>query len=347
MKVILELLGDASRVLNGVEGMEDFRPDSRDRVRKLLEQIRLEAERILESDAGQNESEDEGRTRFLQRAMEAIASRDHDVARGILEDAVIAYPDDFEFWNYLGLVCWEQEELEPAQTAYHRAVKLVFGDELDAKCVDSDADPALRAVEGRALALYRLGRWDQALEYFHWLGKHFPGEYVGCRYLAGEIHHLRGDIDEAIKRYLQVPVEPAVLYNLGLAYFENHELEKAAQTLIRAFVSNVHIGVELLSRYSSQDGCTPGYLGSRAYAEEFVEACRRLWHRAPGSLRFLEQCFDHDTVCRHLDRCREQGGTQLLQAGDGRTGCAGWLEQLMDDASLDKLSARVVKRVVC
>lgn len=346
MKVLLELLGDAGRVLDGVEGLSDFRPESRDRVRELLRQLKAESERILDTDA-QDEIGDDERELFLTRALEAISSKEHDVARGILEDAVSEFPEDFEFLNYLGLVTWEQGDLQAAEVAYHRAVQVVFGDELSRECVDGESDSALRAVEGRALALYRIGEYDRALEYFEWLGEHFPGEYVGCRYLAGEICHLQGDIEAAIDWYERVPVEPAVLYNLGLAHYQNHALEDAAYTLIRAFVANVHIATSLLGHYSSQKGCTPGYLGSRNYAEEFVDACRRLWHQAPGSLQFLERCFDHGLVRTHLDRCGERGGPRLLQSGEGATGCRGWLEQLQDESTLRTMSQQVLRRIRC
>ncbi len=343
MKVLLELLGDASRVLTSVEGLGDFRPESRERVRKLLTQLKLESERILESQV--KETDKEGREIFLQRALEAISTRDYEVARGILEDAVSAFPDDFEFLNYLGLIAWEQEDLRGAEEAYRGAEQVVFEDGFDVTRVDGEGDAVLRAVEGRALCLYRMGEWRRALESFKWLGENFPGQYVGCTYLAGEIHHLLGEIDEAIECYEAVPVEPAVLYNLALANYENSELEKAAFTLIRAFVSNVHIVSFLLGRYAYRKPCTPGYLGSETYAEEFANACLRLWHRAPGSLNFLETCFDHGLIRSHIQSCSEEGGTRLLQVGDGTMECDGWLDQLQDRSTLQNMTRRVLDRI--
>lgn len=344
MKVILELLGDTTRILNGVEDLEDFRPDSRDRVRELLQQLQLESQRILETEQPESDA-DEQRQRFLTRALEAITSKEHEVARGILEDAVSEYPRDFEFLNYLGLVCWEQGAIADAESAYHRAVQVVFGDELSRDCVDSGDDTALRVVEGRGLALYRMGELDRALECFEWLGEYFPQNYVGCRYLAGEIHHIQGNIEKAIQRYRRVPVEPAVLYNLGLAHFQSHRLDDAVEVWIRAFVANLHVASMLLDRNPSHEGCTPGYLGSKEYAGEFVDACLRLWHRAPGSIRFLSRCFDHDAVQKHLEQCSERGGAGLLHSGDGAMGCAGWLDQLQDDATIRRLTRRVTERL--
>lgn len=344
MKVLLELLGDTSRILSGVEGMDDFRPDTRQRVRKLLEKLKMEVDRILAT--ADSEADGEQRDAFLQRALEAMTNNDYDIARGVLEDGAAEFPDDFEMLNYLGLVAWEQDDLSGAEVAYQRAMQSVFEGVLDPEAVDGASDQVLRAVEGRALCLYRLDRRLKALEYFEWLAEHFPEEYVGCRYLAGEIHHLNGDVDEAIERYRDVPVEPAVLYNLGLAYFENHRLNRAAKTWIRALVSNVHIAVQLLDRPKSHSSCTPGYLGSERYARDFVGACLRLWHGADGSLRFLERCFEHPAVQSHLERCRERGGAGLLQSGEGAMQCAGWLEQLQDEETLTRLSTGVVDRYV-
>ena len=345
MKVILELLGDASRVLNGVEGLGDFRPESRRRVRELLKQLHLESGRILETEDQEEDRDIDGRTMFMERALEAISTNEHEVARGILEDAVSEFPEDFEFLNYLGLVSWEQGDLRQAEMAYHRAVQARFGTGLDAEAVESEEDSALRAVEGRALALYRLGELEKALEYFEWLGEHFSEQYVGCRYLAGEVHHLRGDVEAAISWYERVPVEPAVLYNLGLARYQNHQLDEAAFTLIRAFVSNVHIARILLGRYGPQKSCTPGYLGSEAYAREFVDACLRLWHASEGGVHFLERCFDHGLVQSHLQQCSERGGRQLLQAGDGAMECDGWLQQLQDEGTLRNMTQKVLRRM--
>lgn len=330
-------------MLNGVEGLQDFRPDSRPRVIELLKQLQCESERILATE--DQDAQIQGAQVVVQAALEAISNGEHDRARQVLEEGVMDHPKDFEIVNYLGLVAWEQGDLRGAEVAYQRAIEVVFGDELNREAVDDGQDPALRAVEGRALALYRLGDLDEALACFEWLGEHFPSNYVGCRYLAGEIYHLRGDIPRAIEWYEQVPVEPAVLYNLGLAMFEAHRLDEAVRTMIRAMVSNVHIASRLLGRYSAQASCTPGYLGSETYAAEFVDACRRLWHRAEGSFHFLERTFDHRKVQAHLEQCREQGGSQLLQAGDGAMNCSGWLEQLQDERSLSRMSQKVVQRL--
>ncbi len=344
MKVLLELLGDTSRVLENVNGLEDFRPESRQRVSELLIHLASESDRILSAEVADEAQGPGERHFFVEKALKAISNGEYREARACLEDGLEAYPGDFEMLNHLGLVAWEQDQLREAEVAYAKAMDVVFEGGLDTACVEGPADPALRAVEGRALALYRVGDFNEALGLFEWLGEHFPSQYVGCRYLAGEIHHLQGSLEVALKWYDEVPVEPAVLYNKGLALYQSHRVEEAAFTLVKAFVSNIHIATGLLGRYTPKRGCTPGYLGSERYANEFVDACRRLWHQAKGSLRFLQVCFDHRRVEEHLRRCSEQGGQHLLQGAEGSMNCHGWLSELQDDRSLEEMANAVATR---
>ncbi|MFU8807240.1 MAG: tetratricopeptide repeat protein, partial [Bradymonadaceae bacterium] len=229
---------------------------------------------------------------------------------------------------------------------YRRAVELAFPEGLENANRSAERyGPGLRSLEGQALSLYRMGRLEDAAEIFETLARQEPADYVGCHYLAGEIHHQMGDLDAAIGHYGRVPVEPAVLYNLGLAHFQRDELEKAADHLIRAFVSNIHIASFLLGRFAYHRSCMPGYLGSEAYAEEFVEACARLWQTAQGGFTFMERCFDHALVQTHLQQCAERGGEHLLSLGDGRSEQEGWLEQLHDEALMSGLVERVLQRL--
>ncbi|RVU48425.1 tetratricopeptide repeat protein [Lujinxingia sediminis] len=344
MKVLLELLGDACRVLKGVESLSEFRPESRDRMRELLSQLRLELDRLLDADAPVD-PELAGREPFLQRALEAIASQSYGEARGVLAQAVERFPQDFEFLSYLGLIAWEQGDLVEAERSYRRAMEVVFSEGLNTAEVESGDDPVLRAVEGRALCLYRLGELEAAQRHFEWLGINFSEQYIGCLFLAGEAYHRMGLLHEALRCYEAVPVEPAVLYNRGLALYGCDRLEESARALIEGFVANIYVATTLLGRFGYRRPCTPGYLGSETYAEELVEACASLWHGHPGSVRFMERCFDHALVQAHLQQCGEQGGTRLLQAGESGVETDAFLEQLHDAGTLQSMARRVIQRL--
>ncbi len=345
MKVLLELLGDTSRVLENVDDLEDFRPESRDRVAELLDHLARESERIL-TPREVTPGEADPRGPILDEVLEAISKGDYERARERLQAGLERFPRDFELLNHLGLVAWEQGDLREAEEVYGRAIEVVFGDCLSREVVEGAVDPALRAVEGRALALYRLGEGEEALRYFMWLGQEFPSQYVGCRYLAGEILHLQGSPEEALQWYDQVPVEPAVLYNRGLALYQLNEVEEAIRSWLKAFVANIHVANQLLGRHTPRRGCTPGYLGSERYAREFVEACRRLWFLADGSLHALAVCFDHQRVQEHLRQCSRRGGQRLLQGSEGSMNCHGFLDQLQDDQSLSEMAGVVRRRLL-
>jgi tetratricopeptide (TPR) repeat protein len=180
---------------------------------------------------------------------------------------------------------------------------------------DDTYRPFLRAMEGRALSLHRLGRSDEAVTLFENLADMNPADYAGCRYLAGEIRHGQGDLDGAIANYRLVPVEPAVLYNLGLAYFQSGDRAEAASVLIKAFSMNRYIVAHLLDRAPSADeDDIPGFLASAGYADEFVTACGHLW-TSPAARHFLARVYNDPLVQTHLRRCVENVGSRVMSAG--------------------------------
>ncbi|MBA2661128.1 MAG: tetratricopeptide repeat protein [Bradymonadaceae bacterium] len=352
MKLLLELIGDACQLLSGLDKLSELRPESRERLNALLHQLRFESTRLLDDDEahGQVATPPEHTMRrdaFLQRGLEALAKERYEEAGAVLLEAITHFPEDDEFYSYLGLIAWESQDLEAAQRYYARAVELVFAQGVPARIMPEDFAQVrgLRALEGRALCLYKLGRLDEALPIFERLGADESVLYVGCRYLAGEIHHLGGDLDAAIAQYSSVALEPAVLYNLGLAFYQKDDLERAATTFVQAFVSNVHIASLLLGRFSFRPSCVPGYLGSETYAEEFVEACVRLWQKDPSSFSFLQRCFDHPLVQGHLQSCASQAGDKLMGSLDGLAEQEGWLEQLHTSAMLVGLAQRILQRL--
>ncbi len=317
---------------------------------------------ITEAEFEAARSEDEGfrdgmsvsakqREALLQRALEALAKERFEQAAAILLEATVQFPDDDEFFSYLGLIAWERHDLRAAERYYAQAAALIFkqseafNSTLVLQVEESARTRGLRALEGRALCLYKLGDLEQALPLFEFLGMQCGDEYTGCRYLAGEIYHHQGDLERAIELYGMVALEPAVLYNLGLAYFEQDDLEKAAMSFIQAFVSNVHIASLLLGRYVYRAGCVPGYLGSEAYAEEFVDACIGLWRRTPAVFNYLQRCFDHNMVQNHLQQCSQQIDNNPLGSLEGLSEQEGWLNMLHNSSMLLGLAHRILQRL--
>lgn len=337
MKVLLELLGDVRQLLSAIDSLDDVRPESREKLQALLEALTVEAVRLLDTQAAARG----GREGMFQRALEAISQQRLDEAAKILAGAVEKYPRDAELHNHLGLVAWEQGALADAVEHYDDAISAGFPGEGHVDWYQERHRPFLRAMEGKALCLYRVKRFEEALPLFEALADMNSVEYGGCRYLAGEIRHTLGETEAAVEDYERVPSEPAVLYNLALGYWELDRFEDAATTLIKAFVGNTHIAELLLHRTLTKLVQVPGYLASEAYAREFVDACHHLWDK-PDAQRFLERCFDHPLVHVHVRRCAEKLVENVMSSGPAALREENWYGDLGEDGTLGSIARRVL-----
>lgn len=337
MKVLLELLGDVRQLLSAVDSLEDVRPESQEQLRSLLEALTVEAVRLLD----QEQPAMGGREGMFQRALEAISQARFDEARRILDAAIAKFPRDTELHNHLGLVAWEQGNLADAVSHYESAIDSGFPGEGIVDWYHERNRPFLRAMEGKALCLYRMEEYDDALPLFEALADMNSVEYSGCRYLAGEIRHTIGEIEAAVQDYERVPAEPAVLYNLALGYFELGRHEEAATTMIRAFVGNSTIAELILERSPTHMVAVPGYLASEDYAREFLGACSHLWAE-DDARRFLERCFDHPLVHVHIRRCAEKLVENVMHSGTEALAEANWFGELGEDGTLGSIARRIL-----
>ena len=308
MDALLELLDQTTRALDELESKQSLESGQRRRLRDLLETIATRSTGLIERLENFDEAElppnrRKYRDELLEEGLSALARNQFETARQHFEEGVEAFPDDLEFLNHLGLACWEEEAYREAARWYGRAMEAGLSDlstHGGNRC-DALSSAYLRAMEGRALSLKRLGRESKAATLFETLATREPQEYAGCHYLAGEIHHKQDDLDEALEAYERAPEEPAVLYNTALAEFELGHLEHAAADLIRAFEANPHIASLLLEGETVEalSGCG-GYVGSATYAEEVVDSSQRLWGETDGAQTFLDRCFRHPLVSEYL-----------------------------------------------
>jgi tetratricopeptide (TPR) repeat protein len=196
MKVLLELLDQILALLESHSA--DAAPQAQ--LQRLLEELAREA--LIMAQALRREQEvrvDEAegaraRESLTQRAMEAIAQGRWQEAEQVLEAAIDAFPEHEEYYNHLGLIAWERNDMIRAERHYARAADISLR-QLD-PCPDPWMSAAgrayLRALEGQALCLYRIGRLDEARALFDTLAHTRLSEYQGCHYLAGEILQTQG-----------------------------------------------------------------------------------------------------------------------------------------------------------
>lgn len=321
MKVLLELLGDVAKLLGALDELDSLRPEARGQIMALLETLNDESERLMapRHDAARREE-------FFSRALEAIAHQRFEEAEAILAVGVQRFPEDVEFHNHRGLVAWELGDIEGAVEHYHRAMNYGFPTGA-VDWFDPSSMPFLRAMEGKALGLYRLGEHREARDLFESLASMNPAQFCGCRYLAGEILHKEGEVERALETYRLVPSEPAVVYNIGLAHFQLGDRARAAQIWVSAFVANPHIAHGLMKRGDAPMASVPGFVASADYADEFLDACADLWHSTPGAVRFLSRCYENPLVQAHLTHCTRRVMESVLQDGPGVLG-DGWYREV-------------------
>ena len=352
MKLLLELLDDSHKLLSALDSPSELRPETREELEELLEGLREESKRLLDGSEQTDRGDSDGEGGIflehcgdwlLQRALEAISKGDYKEARKWLEQGREAFPEDPEFPTHLGLICWEQGMIEEAGEHYGRAMELSFPDGCHGEIDWSDEAHAgyLRAMEGKALCLYELDEYEEALPFFDALANTNVDSYSGCRYLAAESRHVLGDLEDAIDDYRRGPNEPATLYNLALAQCQRGDRGEAARTFIRAMVGNVHVSAILLGEEPTESSALPGYLGSRDYAEDFCEACQSLWDGADDALELLEICATHPSVQDYLTECRERG-EDVLESQHTAGGQREWLDRLARPEDIDGIASSIV-----
>lgn len=127
----------------------------------------------------------------LGHAWEEIKARNLDEAERIFEEATIADPSDADAWNGLGAVRFERGDLEASLECYEKAesaARASYGGTFPLRLSWTDEHkPALRAVHGIGLNLFRMGRSAEARERFEWLVKRNPDDNQGAHLLLKDI----------------------------------------------------------------------------------------------------------------------------------------------------------------
>ena len=313
MNVLLDLLEDATELLDNLDDVEELRASTRRRLHRLLTTLISRSNELVESleehdepasEVGSPvESEVEPGEARLQRGLAALARDRLDDARDVFREAVEEDPHDIESLNHLALTCWESGDIAAAATWYERAMQAGLRS-LESSGDSTPKPPSrdyVQAIEGRALALYRLGELDEAASLFEAIVGMPVAKSEGCRYLVGEIRHRQGRPGEAVDWYRSAAPEPSVWYNHALALWQLDAPVDAAEMLIRAFRANRHIAGRLAGDpVSTDEKNAAGYLGSPGYADEYMDACRGLWSSAEAT-ELIADCWNDPNVQRYLD----------------------------------------------
>ena len=316
MEALLEILDQLLYLLE--QQNDDCAPEGYDanvRMVPMLEALAREAvnlsSHLQSTERGSApSSQDMRREALLGRSLAAIARQDYPEAERILEEALEEFPDHDDYYNHLGLVAWERQDMARAERYYARAAQLAFcAMGQDTNWRGPEGARVLRAMEGQALCLHQMGRMEEAGSLFETIAMTCVPDYQGCYYLAGEVQHVLGNHARAIELYRLSSAEPSVLYSLALAYYSIHDIERCTTTLLRAFRANRFVCLSLLGRDTLGHVAFEGYLGSPVYAQSYLEACEPLWRAQPDALEFMSRCYDHALVqhqLQHMETGQEE-----------------------------------------
>lgn len=351
MKLVIDVLNDARQLLEGLDSIGEMRAGTREKLREIVTSIRAETDRIVreldEQDDGAspyqatNGDPDTNTEELVQRGLTALADQNYDEAETWFQRAHRADPDAPEYLNYLGLLAWERDSYQEAIQYYGEAMDAALaGTEsttgrsatnhsvpADSGMTLSPGDIYARAMEGCALSLYQAEAFERAAELFDCLATMYPDDYASCRYLEGEAQHAAGAPKRALDAYRRAPEEPALLYNRGLVHWQTGSHVRCVRDLLDAVASNDHIAREIAAS-SDRQRCSGreeggdsqrGYLSSRQYAEDYLEACRSFWHRPGARLprRVLGMCLEDGRAREYVEAVR---GGRLGSAGPNRPG---------------------------
>jgi tetratricopeptide (TPR) repeat protein len=165
---------------------------------------------------------------------------------------------------------------------------------------NQETRPYLRALYGRAMTLWHMGRHVAAGECLQDLLALNRRDNQGARFLIPLVFMIGEDFDAAREAYEQYDkgypndyAEPAFLFGRALleAYF-GHDVE-AKRRYREAMLKNLYIAPGLLDLPLPSENCWhPNDRSEPSYAREFLDSYAVLWDRVPASLRLLRETHD-------------------------------------------------------
>ena len=164
---------------------------------------------------------------------------------------------------------------------------------------DHATRPYLRAIYGRAMTNWHLGRFTEACGDLEDLLACNPVDNQGVRFFIPMLHLLAEAPDKAAKffhRYEQDYAsdfkEPSFIFGWALSCsLESREME-AREKYIEAILRNIYIAPMLLETAEPPKTLWfPNDRAEPAYAADFIQSYAVLWDREPGALRLLREVW--------------------------------------------------------
>lgn len=164
---------------------------------------------------------------------------------------------------------------------------------------DHATRPYMRAIYGRAMTDWHLGRFSEACAGLQDLLACNPLDNQGTRFFIPMLHLLADAPDKAAKFFSRYEKnypsdfkEPSFIFGWALSCALESKETEAREKYIEGMLRNIYIAPMLLETpepprnlWFSNDRAEP------AYAADFIQSYAVLWDREPGALRLLREVW--------------------------------------------------------
>ncbi len=163
--------------------------------------------------------------------------------------------------------------------------------------VDRATRPYLRAIYGRAMTQWHLGRYTAGAKTLEELLAINPRDNQGTRFLIPMLHLLAEAPERAAaffsryaERFPNDYSEPSFLFGWGLCCSLEGREQEARAKYIEGGLKNIYMAPMLLEQDEPPRNLwMPNDRAEPSYAAEFIESYAVLWDREPGALRLLRE----------------------------------------------------------
>ncbi len=179
---------------------------------------------------------------------------------------------------------------------------------------DRETRPFLRAVYGKAMTQWHLGRYAPAARTLEELLDYNSSDNQGARFLVPMLHLLSDSSERAaayFSRYAKLYpgdyAEPSFLFGHALTHSLEGREQEARGKYLEGILKNIYLAPMLLELDEPPRGLwLPNDRAEPNYAAEFVESYAVLWDREPGALRLLREVYEEalprvEEIARHRE----------------------------------------------
>jgi tetratricopeptide (TPR) repeat protein len=235
-------------------------------------------------------------------------------AEEIFSRALAFDPELADAYNGLGSVRYERKRYTEAEAVCRIALekaRVELGTD-DPQAFtwwgELSTRPYMRARHLLGLALWRQGKYRDAIAEFQEMLRRNPHDNQAVRYLIGPLYHLCGDLREAVAAYEDASPDPESVgdptneLSFGLVLFQLRRYPAAVFRYRYAFFLNLYLPLVVLSRRVRRLDIWHGSnLAEPENAQEYWENYGILWRGQTEAQRFLRLVYEDEEVSTELN----------------------------------------------